>query len=647
MSGSTQSLNGSGNTADINDDNPDDTVLWSDNVEREYFQSILNERIGQGRAAGDDSLIGDSTMASILGDHRTIDDTTMGDGTQDDDDQPSFTLTNPFYGRSAGDGDTVDNIEEAGSIVAWFRRRDRSQHRHPPSSTENDADGTTLESAPDIHPSDHRRPTGLEQKQRQQQQIRKQQLWKENQATIGNDNWASFTSPPGKSQSPSRGLFGSRKKQKQQQQQQPPHQQQECLPSRQNNVIIDHEVESGMEDGHEIPGYIIVTSGQSSAVQTRTKSIPAGSNDASNGTGDRSEWLPKSISYDDDDQVDHDARRGKCLFARIIVVVLLVLVIAASVSLAVIVTQRKNSSNVTSLNNEADGSFQVSPLPPLPSPTTVQPPIQSPNSAPVDVFEMTGQPSSSPTNTEALATFVPSLEDGETALPTVSLSISTSESSSPTTFPSSNILETVLARVATLSPGSVSSWSNPNTPQSRALAWLTNDPQVATAYSDRQLLQRYFLATFYYSTNGAGWNVGNEGSWLDVSTNECGWSGVECATNSNSGDIRVIRLIRRSLAGELPPEIDLLSDTLEEVYLNSNYINGTIPATISRLTNLRRLNIPANLLVGTIPSQMGDMQALEVLSMKNNKLTGTIPVAFGRLTSLGKLGPLSSPTTNQ
>eukprot|EP00529_Nitzschia_sp_RCC80_P004586 CAMPEP_0113447672 /NCGR_PEP_ID=MMETSP0014_2-20120614/4360_1 /TAXON_ID=2857 /ORGANISM="Nitzschia sp." /LENGTH=939 /DNA_ID=CAMNT_0000338837 /DNA_START=485 /DNA_END=3301 /DNA_ORIENTATION=+ /assembly_acc=CAM_ASM_000159 len=726
MSGSTQSLDDSGNTApdgtatnnnNNNHNNGDDAVLWSDNPELDYFRMMMNERLvmaeyegsesGSGSRSGsdgpqqryimstNDSLIGDSTMASILeGNHlrqdgrdTTTNDDTDGDGTYDYD-QPSFTLQD--HNRLVDGGDTVDNVtvEEAGSIVSWFRKK-RSQRlgRHGSSTidtsshlgqSQDGGDGTTLESPSqtaednnnnnntDIVPahtpamsarSKLRTPTsGKRWGRTAQKQEEQQEAWNNNENLAGietNNEWVNFTTPVKPqtlSSAPSQrhlGLTNSLKKKKtkqfqekqQQQQQQQQSRQSRPSPPRQNNIVVDHEVESGMKISREIPGFIIVTNGHSSAVQTRKspQSIPMGS--SADGAGGEAGIFGRSHPHDDSDDGQNvhggEKRWGNCVWGRMVIVFLLFLVVVSSVTLAIVVMQKKNDTGAgtASQNTDAESSFQsngdlfpsADPFPPLPTITT------APTLSPTSSFETSPQPSAMFTSTNS-----PTADTGGVLAPTDSPSLSTNE---PSASPSINILDSLAERLSPLSPESVSAWSNPNAPQSRAIDWLADDVQsFSFTYSDRQLLQRFALATLYYSTNGIEWNTGNGGSasWLNKSTNECQWSGVECKTSSNVRTIRVIRLVRRNLTGQLPPEIGLLSDTLEEIYLNNNNIDGTLPLSMFRLSNLRRLQLPSNRLVGNIPSQFGDLQALEVVSLKNNAFTGTIPT-FGMLSSLASI----------
>ena len=69
--------------------------------------------------------------------------------------------------------------------------------------------------------------------------------------------------------------------------------------------------------------------------------------------------------------------------------------------------------------------------------------------------------------------------------------------------------------------------TNPALPQGRAYRWLLNeDPKAADPCEYPTIVQRYVLATFYYSTFGDLWTA-NDG-WLSASS-ECEWLGITCS----------------------------------------------------------------------------------------------------------------------
>jgi hypothetical protein len=94
----------------------------------------------------------------------------------------------------------------------------------------------------------------------------------------------------------------------------------------------------------------------------------------------------------------------------------------------------------------------------------------------------------------------------------------------------------------------------PGTPQNMAYNWLVENINIDT-YSDKTKIQRYVLATLFYSTNGDSWTA-NSG-WLG-NENECGWSGILCTYDS----IMELMLSDSNLVGTIPGEIGLLSDSL-------------------------------------------------------------------------------------
>jgi preprotein translocase subunit SecG len=98
---------------------------------------------------------------------------------------------------------------------------------------------------------------------------------------------------------------------------------------------------------------------------------------------------------------------------------------------------------------------------------------------------------------------------------------------------------------------------NSLTPQYTAMDWLAGNRNFL-AYSDQQKIQRYALATLFYSTGGDGWN--STGLWLDDG-DECNrWSGIDCT----GGAVHFLVFGSNNLQGTIPPEIAMLSDSLGE-----------------------------------------------------------------------------------
>ncbi|KAF5782322.1 putative non-specific serine/threonine protein kinase [Helianthus annuus] len=73
-----------------------------------------------------------------------------------------------------------------------------------------------------------------------------------------------------------------------------------------------------------------------------------------------------------------------------------------------------------------------------------------------------------------------------------------------------------------------------------------------------------------------------------------------------------------------------------DLLISNNMLSGSIPRSLSRLTNLTTLDLSGNLLTGLIPPEFGDLLKLQGLYLGKNQLSGTIP-ELGRLSSLVKL----------
>lgn len=177
---------------------------------------------------------------------------------------------------------------------------------------------------------------------------------------------------------------------------------------------------------------------------------------------------------------------------------------------------------------------------------------------------------------------------------------------------------------------------NQETPQYKAAKWLANNNSNVDDYTDKEKIQRYVLATLYFSTNGNKWT--NRTNWLDDGA-ECGrWSqaGQEKTLScTGDGDVDTIFLESSNLVGSFPPELALLS-SLEMVDMSGNKVTGTLPTELAFLSSLRSFNVDNNALNGTIPTELGLMKQLSFLGMLGNDLTGTIPSQILFLTNLCK-----------
>ncbi|KAG7354035.1 RHS repeat-associated core domain containing protein [Nitzschia inconspicua] len=206
-------------------------------------------------------------------------------------------------------------------------------------------------------------------------------------------------------------------------------------------------------------------------------------------------------------------------------------------------------------------------------------------------------------------------------------------------------------------------WGDVRTPQFLALDWLTNDPNL-DQYTEERILQRFSLATLYFSTDGDNWRRNDR--WLSME-NECLWysagSSLPCDDNliytalnldlnGLSGTIpselallsnsltRINFSSRRSdtasLSGTIPNELGFLS-LLEDVDFSGNELQGSIPVGLGKWSVIRSINLSDNLLGGSLPFSITHWTSLTFLDIGNNSLESSVPSSIGLLTNLRQL----------
>ena len=183
-----------------------------------------------------------------------------------------------------------------------------------------------------------------------------------------------------------------------------------------------------------------------------------------------------------------------------------------------------------------------------------------------------------------------------------------------------------------------------------------------SSYQRTIVMQRFAMATLYYSTDGDNWEKNS--NWLSELP-VCSWYvnnfGRQCLTSTNNykgdvgdrdvGDfITQLELDGNQLRGTIPNELVIMSETLHTLILSNNSISGPLPAFLlgSKLNDgrndprdypglgygysLKTLYLDNNKLTGPIPAEwVGDGDAitkLEELKLNNNRLSGTIPPEF-------------------
>jgi len=182
---------------------------------------------------------------------------------------------------------------------------------------------------------------------------------------------------------------------------------------------------------------------------------------------------------------------------------------------------------------------------------------------------------------------------------------------------------------------------NAESPQLSAYKWVESDPRLQE-YSVDRLLQRFVLATFYFSLmNGNNFDVGaQDGNWLSYETDECTWlidttAIIKESTCFEDGSYE--RLSARSgqttLAGTLPRELGVLT-TLRSIVLHSQNITGSLPTEFTGMVQLETLELLDLSLSNSIPSALGRLDNLTSLKLSENKFSFAIPSELGLATGL-------------
>jgi len=184
---------------------------------------------------------------------------------------------------------------------------------------------------------------------------------------------------------------------------------------------------------------------------------------------------------------------------------------------------------------------------------------------------------------------------------------------------------------------------NSNSSQMKALKWLESSTNNRIL-TEKSFLQRYALATVYFSTNGDNWRE-NTG-WLSE-LDECSWLSTSESTCDDMGEYIKLDLQDNNLVGTLPPELMILSDTLQTVNVRKNSLSGILQSqVISNLVNLEILDLSSNSFSGVLTPEIFDATSLTRLSLFENNISSYIPTELGQLTKLNVLDLGSNKLTS-
>ena len=121
------------------------------------------------------------------------------------------------------------------------------------------------------------------------------------------------------------------------------------------------------------------------------------------------------------------------------------------------------------------------------------------------------------------------------------------------------------------------------------------------------------LRDFYGALGGDGW-LDSDG-W-NSARDPCGgsepWYGITCETNTSSSN----------------------TTHVVGITLESNQLDGTLPASLVNLPRLRTLDLESNQVAGTTPEAICALRELKVLNVGYNRMSGTVPSCLANCAKL-------------
>ena len=143
------------------------------------------------------------------------------------------------------------------------------------------------------------------------------------------------------------------------------------------------------------------------------------------------------------------------------------------------------------------------------------------------------------------------------------------------------------------------------------------------------------VGSFWLSTNISSTNTENTTDNTELADKIL--TPIEMAKEAKEaieeGSVTSLNLSNQSLVKV--PDTVFNQTELEHLNLSNNELEGSLPAEVRLLSNLKSLNLSHNNFTG-VPAEIGQLANLEVLDLSFNKLTG-LPYEFKNLANLQKL----------
>ncbi|GJY66888.1 leucine-rich repeat-containing protein [Tanacetum coccineum] len=145
-------------------------------------------------------------------------------------------------------------------------------------------------------------------------------------------------------------------------------------------------------------------------------------------------------------------------------------------------------------------------------------------------------------------------------------------------------------------------------------------------------------------------NIGNTTSIEYLAVSENDFSGLIPKSISNLTGLELLDLSRNRFSGNLPvlgaDNLDLsdndfsgkiptnFPERTEILYLGGNKFSGSLPFNLTKLVNLRVLDLHNSIITGNLQDILPQIPTLEILILRNTSLNGFIPNSISKCTSL-------------
>ncbi|HPE82696.1 MAG: Two component regulator three Y domain protein [Aequorivita sp.] len=163
--------------------------------------------------------------------------------------------------------------------------------------------------------------------------------------------------------------------------------------------------------------------------------------------------------------------------------------------------------------------------------------------------------------------------------------------------------------------------------------------------------EKQVLLDFYSATNGQAWthtwNVEEPvESWYGVTVENNTVTEIHMLFNNVDGilpaslgqlkSLKRLELSFNPISGNIPSELGNM-ENLEVLALNGTEIQGNIPAELGNLAHLKQLHLSSNNLSGNIPESLGNLNEIEIFNVFDNNLSGMLPKQLAKCPNLKQL----------